>query len=212
MSAQNWVRISDGGTESVIRYDFVNLYVHLCCAGNYYQKGRIRQQELMVSCSTLGIRQSNVFVLDHRFVLCSMIYHSFNMSLVVPSFVSAAYWVCRYHTVVLSVGRQTFGCPRKLLTACVIKKVFEIVHWNVQYCNCMFTDVVESYHVTTVNLWTVSVKWPIREISLFAVCLVSCQAIEMIMLSGIEGYEQLYKLQEFLCNGLLMLKRAAIRN
>lgn len=42
--------------------------VFLLClsSGNYNQQGRVRQQELMISCAMLGIRQSNVFVLDHR--------------------------------------------------------------------------------------------------------------------------------------------------
>jgi len=40
--------------------------------GNYYHQGRVRQQELTTSCATLGIRQSNVFVLDHRYSSCTL--------------------------------------------------------------------------------------------------------------------------------------------
>ncbi|XP_053312966.1 N-acetylglucosaminyl-phosphatidylinositol de-N-acetylase [Spea bombifrons] len=42
------------------------LYVLCCSTGNYYNQGHIRKNELIQSCSALGIPPSNVMIIDHR--------------------------------------------------------------------------------------------------------------------------------------------------
>ncbi|KAM8975516.1 N-acetylglucosaminyl-phosphatidylinositol de-N-acetylase [Pelodytes ibericus] len=41
-------------------------YVLCCSTGNYYNQGEIRKNELIQSCSALGIPPSNVTLIDHR--------------------------------------------------------------------------------------------------------------------------------------------------
>ncbi|CAH2220155.1 Hypothetical predicted protein [Pelobates cultripes] len=43
-----------------------SLYVLCCSTGNYYNQGEIRKNELIQSCSALGIPSSNVTLIDHR--------------------------------------------------------------------------------------------------------------------------------------------------
>ncbi|KAL9980968.1 hypothetical protein ACROYT_G009617 [Oculina patagonica] len=44
--------------------------VHLLClsTGNFYQQGDLRKQELLSSCSILGIPSNHVTIIDHRYL------------------------------------------------------------------------------------------------------------------------------------------------
>ncbi|XP_034538907.1 N-acetylglucosaminyl-phosphatidylinositol de-N-acetylase [Notolabrus celidotus] len=53
---------------TIVRLVELNINVHLLCLseGNYYNQGALRKQELLNSCSVLGIPDSRVTIINHK--------------------------------------------------------------------------------------------------------------------------------------------------